>query len=118
MSEGFALFDRADRLVLWNRQYESFFPYLKPYLRSNLSFAELVDVAARHARLTEEEAGTWTAWRMSRHASPGAAFEQKLSDGRQMLTVERRTAEGGIVWVSRDVTRERAASLALERARG
>ena len=117
MSEGFALFDRADRLVLWNRQYESFFPYLKPYLRSNLSFADLVEVAARHARLTEEESGTWTAWRMARHANPAAAFEQQLSDGRLMLTVERRTAEGGIVSVSRDITRERAASLALERAR-
>ncbi|MCA0305534.1 MAG: response regulator [Proteobacteria bacterium] len=117
MSEGFALFDRADRLVLWNRQYESFFPYLKPYLRSNLSFAALVEVAARHARLTGDEAGTWTAWRMARHASPSGAFEQQLGDGRLMLTVERRTAEGGIVSVSRDITRERAASLALERAR-
>ncbi len=117
MSEGFALFDRADRLVLWNRQYEAFFPYLKPYLRSNLSFAALVEVAARHARLTGEQAGTWTAWRLARHANPAGAFEQQLSDGRLMLTVERRTAEGGIVSVSRDITRERAASLALERAR-
>ena len=117
MSEGFALFDRGDRLVLWNRQYESFFPYLKPYLRSNLSFASLVEVAARHARLTDDEAGTWTAWRLERHTNPVGAFEQQLSDGRLMLTVERRTAEGGIVSVSRDITRERAASLALERAR-
>ena len=117
MSEGFALFDRADRLVLWNRQYESFFPYLKPHLHTDMPFATLIDVAARHARLSEEEAGSWTAWRRDRHARPGAPFEQELSDGRLMLTVERRTAEGGVVSVSRDITRERAASRALERAR-
>ena len=116
LSEGFALFDSADRLVAWNRQYEVSFPYLVPHLEVGVPFGTLTEIAARHAQLPEQQARDWTTWRMECHRNPGKPFEQFLWDGRLFHTSETRTAEGGIVLISRDITQERAASRALEQA--
>ncbi|MCW5736950.1 MAG: response regulator [Enhydrobacter sp.] len=117
MSEGFALFDSDDKLAVWNEQYIACFPYLVAHLRRGLQFGELVEIAATHARLAEPEAGDWKSWRLAKHANPGSPFEQMLEDGRIMMTMERRTAEGGTVLIARDVTAERSAMVALQQAR-
>lgn len=117
MSEGFALFDSADNLAVWNEQYVTCFPYLQPHLQRGLPFRDLVEIASEHARLPDHEVGSWKAWRLAKHADPGSPFEQLLADGRSLQTVERRTSEGGTVLVVRDITTERAALLDLQHAR-
>lgn len=117
MSDAFALFDQADNLVLWNEQYINCFPYLSAHLKPGLSFESIVEIAARNVQFPADDSSNWKAWRKRKHANPGTPFEQRLADGKVLFTIERRTAEGGTVLLARDISAERSAVLALQKAR-
>jgi signal transduction histidine kinase len=121
MPDGFVLFDPQDRLITWNRRYETIFPYLKPILRPGIRFAEVASYAAHFVTGSDDEAvrDGWIKWRVDRHFSREPTFNQSLADGRMLETAERTTADGGIVSVTRDITvlRQGEATLAASEAR-
>jgi two-component system cell cycle sensor histidine kinase PleC len=97
VSEAFVLWDRHDRLVMYNRNYRSFFQ-LDPQLLKPGAQREDVDRLARAARRQDVQ-------------PPGdrkGVREAELADGRWVQISERRTAEGGLVVTASDITAVKA----------
>jgi len=109
ISDGFALFDKDDRLVSWNRRYEELFPHLKGKLKAGLFWDDLAAIAMQYVGglpIGTKTAEEWFAERKRRHLNPTEPHVQTLIDGTKIHTIERKTAEGGIVGLYRDITRD------------
>ena len=116
MHDGFLLCDAHDRVVAWNERYLELFPWLRPHICVGVAFSTFVDIAARavvpdSGRESEREA--WRGIRLAQHRSGAGFHEQQLPDGRVIHATERRTPDGGVVSVFRDIT---AAERELARA--
>lgn len=97
VSEAFVLWDRQDRLVMYNRNYRSFFR-LDPQMLKPGAQREEVEDSARGAMRQDVRA-------------PGdrkGVREAELVDGRWVQISERRTAEGGLVVTATDITAVKA----------
>ncbi|WOH53997.1 bifunctional diguanylate cyclase/phosphodiesterase [Bradyrhizobium sp. sBnM-33] len=104
--EGLAIFDKDDRLVLWNRQYPKLYASnaaaivqgarFEDILRAGLTHHQYADAVGR-----EEE---WVRERMDRHALPQSSHEQQLPGDRWSRIEERRTADGGSIGIRVDIT--------------
>lgn len=119
IDESFVLWGPDNRLVAWNERFLTLFPYLRPVVRLGVPVDEIAQAAAR-ALLPEADEPARRAWivdRMAARQRDGREFEQHLPGGVIVATSERRTATGGVVSISRDVTAQRAAAAELERAR-
>ena len=104
--EGLALFDAADRYVLWNQRYAEIYS-LDPnvievgrrfddVLRAGLAAGQYPEALGR-----EQE---WLAERLALHAQVNSIHEQRLPDNRWLRICERRTADGGSVGIRIDIT--------------
>lgn len=115
--EGLAVYDKDDRLVLWNRQYAEFYAASGEALASGAAFESILRVGLARgqypeARGREEE---WLAERLARHALPRHTHEQRLAGDRWVRVEERRTGDGGSIGVRIDITdlKRREASFRL-----
>ena len=120
MSDGFVVFDAQERLLLWNRRYTEMLPYLHGKIYPGMSMDELgaIAAAALFPQGTEAERVAWCQARRAKrlgHAE-GVRFAT-MPDGRVIESIDRRTPDGKLVSLFRDVTQERRASQALEEAR-
>lgn len=107
VSDGFALWDADDRLVLANQRYRDLYPPLADHIRPGVSFVELARQLARSGAIPEavgrEE--TWVSERVARsRTGDGEPFERRLADGRWLRVSDQRTAEGGLVTLHSDIT--------------
>jgi signal transduction histidine kinase/CheY-like chemotaxis protein len=118
LSDGFALYDAQDRLVMCNRAYLGFWPDLADLGGDPPRFDEIAKAAARNRRalgaLNSPE--RWVAERLARHALADGVHIQALTDGRWVQINEIRTSEGGTVGIYTDITEVKAED-ARERAR-
>ena len=106
LSDGFCLYDAADRLVAHNKRFVELFPHLAPVLRHGVAFE---DVIAHTARVlpqfaSDDEREAWRIQRIERHRNPGETFVQGARIGRVYHTTEFRTRAGGVATVVRDMT--------------
>lgn len=120
MSEGFALFDRDDRLVLSNAKYQELYDLPQEAIDENWTFEQLVRFSVSRKQFPEaigrEEA--WIAERLHKHLNPPeTSVAQPLHDGRTYLVSENRTREGGIVGMRADITDRIEVESALRSAR-
>jgi len=116
MADGFLLCDANDRVVAWNERYLEMFPWLRSAIVVGVAFEHFVDIAAWALMPSESEEPqreAWRAMRLSLHRSGHGMYEQELEDGRTIHVIERRTPDGGVVSVFRDIT---AAERELARA--
>ncbi len=106
MADGFMLCDAQDRVVAWNARYLEMFPWLRPVIAVGVSFETFVDVAAR-AIVPDDpvKRQAWREMRLALHRSGDGMFEQDLGDGSVIHVIERRTPDGGVVGVMRDITK-------------
>ncbi len=123
MADGFLLCDAEDRIVAWNERYAEMHPWLLPVLRVGDPFSNLLELAARNVIPDDRDGSARAAWqaqRLERHRSGRFEYDQELANGAVLQIVERRTPDGGIVSVYRDITRAerelRRAKLAAEAA--
>lgn len=106
LTDGFALYDAEDRLVLCNERYREMHPKsaaemtpgatFEDILRYGLVQGEYCDASGR-----EEE---WLADRMCAHRANEYEMEQLLEDGRWLRIFERLTQDGGRVSLWVDIT--------------
>ncbi|MCA1940402.1 MAG: PAS domain S-box protein, partial [Caenispirillum bisanense] len=118
ISEGFALFDAEDRLVLCNDRYRQMYGGVAHMLEPGVPFPAMVEEAVRLGLFaqTGEDLERWVTRRLAEHRDPsGRPFLQRLADGRWIQSVERRTPDGGVVGTRVDVTDLKTAQAALER---
>jgi len=106
ISEGFAVFDADDRLVLCNDRYKELYPGLADIVEPGVTFVQILETVA--ARGVVEGAGErreeWIRERLDRHRDPSGPILQRQADGRWIQINETRTSAGGTVAVFTDVT--------------
>lgn len=117
--DGIVLWDSDDRLATCNKHYAEFHGPAAHVLTPGCPFDEFVRTATMLDAYPDAEAreSEWISERIDRHRNPGASFIQRTADGRWLRTVERRTADGGIIGVETDVTEEHFRATQLMRAR-
>ncbi|HBM62074.1 MAG TPA: hybrid sensor histidine kinase/response regulator, partial [Citreicella sp.] len=107
VSEGFALFDPGDRLVLCNARFCRDFRDTVHDLRPGLPFADYVERISRSRRLVLPEgvsAAGWAEQRLRRHQDRSVMFNVRHTVDRWLQVSEHRTGNGGTVVVQTDVT--------------
>ncbi|MEQ8709326.1 MAG: PAS-domain containing protein [Rhodospirillales bacterium] len=116
----FRMYDKEDRLVLWNSQYEDFFPYLKdePDIRGR-TYEDLLRLGALRGQFPgytqAEDKAAWIRERIADHlAASRPPYEREMSDGRFYRFTEYRTTTGSIIGLREDVTARRKAERLLE----
>jgi signal transduction histidine kinase len=106
MADGFALYDRQDRLVVYNRRFVECKPSVADLIMPGVSFEHLVREEARrggvmlHGRSLENYIET----RIKRHRNPLEPTEMNLTDGRWIQINEKMTDDGSIVSLLSDIT--------------
>ncbi len=111
LSDAFALFTPDGRLILHNRKYPEFYPWLEEALRGTIY---LDDIHRRHA-----ESGRFLT--AADEPSPqlpctGArSYTEQLSDGRWYLASDAYTAAGELVCVRADITESKRTELQLRK---
>lgn len=105
ISEGFALYDANDRLVLFNERFKQMEPNLSARIEHGASFSEIIgaDNPLESKEGSPAKIVTYID-RLDRHRDPRGPFEVKAADGRTIRISERKTADGGIVAVHADVS--------------
>jgi len=116
MGDGFLLCDSQDRIVAWNKRYVEIFPWVKDEIAPGLPFRRLAELVAPAMTPDgdDDDRSAWVDRRMAIHGSGNGMYEQELAHGMVVHAIERRTPEGGVVSVTRDIT---AAERALARAK-
>ncbi|WEX86547.1 PAS-domain containing protein [Sinorhizobium garamanticum] len=107
ISEGFALYDAEDRLVLSNSRYrELLYSDLAIELTPGTIFEHIIRRSAERGYIRDAEGRVeeWVAERLARHRNPGEPWVQRRGDGRWIMISERRITGGGTVAVYSDIT--------------
>jgi PAS domain-containing protein len=117
ISEGFAFYDAADRLVLSNSRYRDMLYGDTDFeLPPGMTFESIARRAAEQGFVKDAEGriGEWLAERLQRHRWPGAPHLPQLARDRWVMISERRTEDGGTVAIYSDITelKQREESLA------
>ena len=113
ISEGFALFDAEDRLVICNERYRQMYSRIGFDITPGCRFAEITEHVAKSG-IVDDDAPDWQARRIAQHRNPEGPFEQKRSDGSWMKISERPTEAGGIVGVFTDITEAKSREAQLQ----
>jgi PAS domain S-box-containing protein len=118
LPEGLAFFDGSDRLIAWNTQYADICRIGGVHLDVGMAFAEILKSSVVHGAYPDA-AGRETEWIADRTAArwDSRTVTQRTTAGRWLRITERRTADGGTVSVSVDVTDLKNAEAAMAAAR-
>jgi signal transduction histidine kinase len=117
--EGFVLHDAEDRLVLCNTRYGEIYGLTADLMQPGVTFEAVLRGSAMRGTYVPDGQNLeeWVAMRLARHQAAGSPHsEQRLTNGRWLKVVERRTSDGGIVGIRVDVTEARQRE-AVERER-
>ena len=116
MSEGFALWDADDRLVLYNSKFGDMFEGVRDRLVLGKTFEEVSTLLHEHVLALEDRPplAEWLAGRATQHCRTLGPREKRLRDGRWMSTREFRTPDGGTVGIYTDITEAKERQRALE----
>jgi len=109
MPEGFAYFDKDDRLAIFNQRFIEFYPMVEdvvkigtPYevvLRTGIERGQFIDPQGRKEEFFKE--------RLAHHRDPKGAVEFIMPDDRCIRVEERKLPGGGIVGIRTDITDEK-----------
>jgi adenylate cyclase len=106
ISEGFALYDANDRLVVCNSRFKEMYAGTDLEIQPGIQYETILRKAAETGivPLPHHKRDAWIAERLDRHRNPRGAFEQQRSRAIWLKISERRTADGGNVGVFTDIT--------------
>jgi PAS domain S-box-containing protein len=106
LSEGFALYDADDRLVVCNTRYRELYALSEPAMRPGTSFEAILRYGLARGQYPDAEGQTedWLQERLHRHRHPEQPMLQQLPGNRWLRIEERRTRHGGVAGVRTEVT--------------
>ena len=106
ISEGFALYDADDKLVVCNRRYKDLFIDHADVIDPGTTFETIVRTAVERGLIEDanRDREAWLARRTTQHRAASSAHVQRRSDGRWIQVSERKTAAGGVVATYADIT--------------
>ncbi|OHV77939.1 response regulator [Ensifer sp. LCM 4579] len=111
--EGFALYDAEDRLVVYNSRYRDFFSGPEravlpagPFAVDGTPFEVVIRTFAESglSPLDGQTVDEWIAQRLERHRNPRGPFNLMHKDGTTIRVSERKTSDGGTIYVYSDIT--------------
>lgn len=106
LTDGFALYDADDRLVLCNDRYREIYPKSAAAMVRGARFEDILRYGLAQgeyaAAIGREE--DWLRERLEAHHAPEHQMEQQLQDGRWLRIFERSTPDGGRVGLRVDIT--------------
>src|SRR5262249_514631 len=96
-SDGVALFDGEDCLVLCNQAYRNIHPKLIDILEPGVSFEEIVrtNVARSRFDLDGKDAEAYIQRRLQQHRNANGPVQRRLTDGRWELARDESLSDGG-----------------------
>ena len=117
-SEGFALFDAADRLVLWNSHYAQVFFGIADLVVPGIGYDSVIRAVAERGVFSDSAGRSedWIAEQLARHRLPHGPAFLRHTNGRWSQISEYRTRDGGTVVVVADITALKLTEEALRRA--
>ena len=123
VSEGFALYDARDRLVLSNHAYRKLLDRGKEFADSDdlimpgTTFEAIMRRTAHAGLVRDAEADpeAWLKERLARHRSPSGPLTQQRTDGYWVQVNEHKTKDGGTVAFYTDITALKQHEAALQR---
>lgn len=107
VSEGFALFDDAEDLVMCNAPFRALLPDIAARLVPGTPFARIADYFSQSRYLVLDQQRNAEAWRAARtelFRKPHAAFIQQLSGDRWIQVSNKKTETGATVVFQTDIT--------------
>ncbi|NNG05546.1 MAG: PAS domain S-box protein [Inquilinus sp.] len=118
MSDGFALYDKEDRLALCNSRYREFYADSAEAIETGARFEDVIRHGAERGQYAEAvgRVEEFVQERVRLHRNPGdGTIEQQLNDGRWLRIQEQRTEDGGIVGLRTDISELKAREAELRR---
>ncbi|MFQ5899807.1 MAG: GAF domain-containing protein, partial [Candidatus Methylomirabilia bacterium] len=106
ISEGFALYDPDDRLVLCNSKYREIYAQSADLLVPGVRFENLLRAGVERGQFVAAigRMEEWVGERLRHHRNPVSPIEQELAGGRWLQITERRTQDGSTVGIRTDIT--------------
>ncbi|HKK97922.1 MAG TPA: PAS-domain containing protein [Marivita sp.] len=107
ISEGFALFDPQDVLVMCNSRFCRDFRDTAKHLSPGLPFDSYVDRVSRSKYLNlpeDQDRNVWAKMRRKKHTERRVMFNVRLIEDRWLQVSEHRTENGGTVVLQTDIT--------------
>jgi len=106
LPQGIVVLDGEGRYILWNKRYAEIYSRSADLFKPGAKLSDSIRIGV--ARGDDSEATgrkeEWIAERLTRMHQPGDRHEQKLADGRVILTEERLTDDGGVIGLRVDIT--------------
>lgn len=119
ISEGFAIYDADDKLIICNDNYREIYAPSAPAMYPGNTFEAILRYGLERDQydtgsLSHEE---WLANRLDHHrTADGNVIEQSLSDGRWLRISETKTRNGGTAGIRADITEMKVAKAQAETA--
>ncbi|WP_119390090.1 hybrid sensor histidine kinase/response regulator [Taklimakanibacter lacteus] len=107
VSEGFALFNDAEELVMCNTPFRALLPDIETRLAPGTPFPRIAEFFSQSRHLVLDQHRSPEAWRAARidlFRKPHAAFIQKLSQDRWIQVSNKKTDTGATVVFQTDIT--------------
>jgi signal transduction histidine kinase len=119
LTEGFALYDADERLVLCNSKYRELYAWEAELIVPGVRYEELVRFTAERTVYAEAVGNTeaWVAGRLAELRNPSGPLQQHLSDGRWFRHANYRTASGGTICLRTDITAQMLTEHGLREAK-
>jgi diguanylate cyclase (GGDEF)-like protein/PAS domain S-box-containing protein len=117
ISEGFALWDVDDTLLMCNSRYEHIYANLANVIRPGMAFEKFVQEAFTRGVFPKPEGDLEKAIedRVGRHRTSVSSFEQELGDGRWLRVSKRRTDAGHVVGIVSDISDRKHTEATIKR---
>ena len=112
---GLVIWDKNDRLLLYNNAYRDFFSRGLD-IAPGMSFEEIGWLLLKHGRFKIASHQTpidVMKERLRRHLQASGSFEARLNDGRWVLIYERKTSDGCVIGTYTDITERKYAEAAM-----
>ena len=118
MDEAFIIFDADQKLVMCNDKYREYYPNSADFLEPGNAFEHIVREGAKRGEynLDGEDIEAWVARQSAEHRQADRSFERKLSNGRWLKVIDRKTPDGGSIGIRVDITAFKDAQQAAEDA--
>jgi len=109
MSEGFALFDAGNCLVLCNSRYRDMYGYSETDAVPGVHISKLLRDDIEKNKVAEVGGERAIRRRLKTFGKTEETFDLPLVDGRWVQVRDRKTSDGGIVCIHTDITRHKRA---------
>lgn len=119
ISAGLVLYDKNDSLIFCNEQYKELYSAVADQIKPGANYHDLLlEYARRHTQVLQagETPEEWAHQRLEQHHKHDTDWVQEL-DGQYIRVSDRKTADGGIVSLRTDITKERERAQELKEAK-